>query len=118
MINHLAALVRTIPDYPGPGILFRDITPLLRDAAALEATVEAMTDLGARREGPRRFALVPAGNDQAGAEAHACRPRIDHHLIWPRLWRLEFLDAHVLVGTEFSADDGAHGRCPGGQKQK
>lgn len=35
-------LIRTIPDYPEPGVLFRDITPLLVDAAALRATIDAM----------------------------------------------------------------------------
>ncbi len=35
-------LIRSIPDYPAPGILFRDITPLLADAAALKATTEAL----------------------------------------------------------------------------
>ncbi|WP_029146545.1 adenine phosphoribosyltransferase [Microbacterium luticocti] len=35
-------LIRTIPDYPEPGVLFRDITPLLTDAAALRATIDAM----------------------------------------------------------------------------
>ena len=36
------ALIRAIPDYPEPGVLFRDITPMLADAAALRAVVEAM----------------------------------------------------------------------------
>ena len=30
-------LIREIPDYPQPGILFRDISPLLADAAAMRA---------------------------------------------------------------------------------
>ena len=34
--------IRTIPDFPIPGILFRDITPLLADAAALAESIEAM----------------------------------------------------------------------------
>jgi adenine phosphoribosyltransferase len=34
--------VRDIPDFPKPGILFRDVTPLLGDAQALPAAVEAL----------------------------------------------------------------------------
>jgi adenine phosphoribosyltransferase len=34
--------VRDIPDYPQPGVLFKDITPLLGDADAFGAVVEAM----------------------------------------------------------------------------
>ena len=36
------SLIGSIPDYPSPGILFRDITLLLSDAAALRATTEAL----------------------------------------------------------------------------
>ncbi len=31
--------IRTIPDFPQPGILFRDLTPLLADASALRAMI-------------------------------------------------------------------------------
>ena len=34
--------VRTIPDFPKPGIQFRDLTPLLGDAQALAETVERL----------------------------------------------------------------------------
>ena len=35
----LKSIIRTIPDYPKPGIMFRDVTTLIEDAAALrEAT--------------------------------------------------------------------------------
>ena len=34
--------IRTIADYPKPGIQFRDITTLLRDAKAFETTIEAL----------------------------------------------------------------------------
>ena len=37
----LKARIRDIPDFPKAGILFRDITPLLADAAAWHATVDA-----------------------------------------------------------------------------
>lgn len=36
--------IRSIPDFPKPGILFRDITPLLASAEALRATVEQLAD--------------------------------------------------------------------------
>jgi adenine phosphoribosyltransferase len=36
---NLRGYVRDIPDFPSPGILFRDITPLLLDPAALDAAV-------------------------------------------------------------------------------
>ena len=38
------SLIRSIPDYPEPGVLFRDITPLLADADALRVTIEAMIE--------------------------------------------------------------------------
>lgn len=41
------ALVRDVPDHPSPGILFRDITPVLADAAGLRASVEGLAALAA-----------------------------------------------------------------------
>jgi adenine phosphoribosyltransferase len=41
--DELRSLIRDIPDYPSPGILFRDITPLLRDGEALTAVAELMS---------------------------------------------------------------------------
>jgi adenine phosphoribosyltransferase len=38
------SLIRTIPDYPEPGVMFRDITPLLADAAALRTVIDAMIE--------------------------------------------------------------------------
>ncbi len=39
MVVDLRAHVRDIPDFPRPGIVFKDITPLLLDPAALDAAV-------------------------------------------------------------------------------
>lgn len=36
--------IRDIPDYPKPGIVFKDITPLLKDAEAFKQVVEAIAD--------------------------------------------------------------------------
>ena len=38
----LATFLRDIPDWPKPGVVFKDITPLLRDPAALAMAVELM----------------------------------------------------------------------------
>lgn len=38
----LTALVREIPDFPQPGVLFRDLTPAFADATAFRAVVDAM----------------------------------------------------------------------------
>ena len=38
----LRARVRDVPDFPKPGILFRDLTPLMGDGAALRACVELL----------------------------------------------------------------------------
>jgi adenine phosphoribosyltransferase len=38
----LREFIRDIPDFPSPGILFRDITPLLLDPAALDAAVAGL----------------------------------------------------------------------------
>jgi adenine phosphoribosyltransferase len=39
---HLEKYIRSIPDWPKKGILFRDITPLLADGRAFAASVEAL----------------------------------------------------------------------------
>ena len=41
----LKALVRTIPDFPKPGIAFRDISTLLADGAGFSASIDAMVEL-------------------------------------------------------------------------
>ena len=42
--SSLASFVRTVPDFPKAGIMFRDITTLLKDAAAFEKTVDILVD--------------------------------------------------------------------------
>ena len=41
----LRALIRSIPDFPKPGIVFRDITPLLQSANGLSTAVRGLADL-------------------------------------------------------------------------
>ncbi len=47
-MNHLKALIREVPDFPKPGILFYDITTLLKDARGLHLLID---ELGAAYAG-------------------------------------------------------------------
>jgi adenine phosphoribosyltransferase len=38
----ITTLVRDVPDYPQPGVVFKDITPLLADGPAFAAVIEAL----------------------------------------------------------------------------
>lgn len=40
----LASLIRDVPDFPVPGILFKDITTLIRDARALKEVIDRMAE--------------------------------------------------------------------------
>jgi adenine phosphoribosyltransferase len=42
----IAARLRDVPDFPEPGILFKDISPLLADAVAMRAVVLALAEQG------------------------------------------------------------------------
>jgi adenine phosphoribosyltransferase len=44
MVESLKRLIRDIPDFPKPGILFRDITPLLADPSGLALAIEMMAN--------------------------------------------------------------------------
>jgi adenine phosphoribosyltransferase len=44
-------LVVDVPDFPEPGVVFKDITPLLADHDGLRAAVEALGDAGRDRDG-------------------------------------------------------------------
>jgi adenine phosphoribosyltransferase len=40
-MDHLKSIIREVPDFPKPGILFYDITTLLKDAAGLKEVIDA-----------------------------------------------------------------------------
>ena len=58
-LDVVRARIRAIPDFPSPGILFRDITPLLHDPAALRAANDALAE-AAREMGATLIAGVEA----------------------------------------------------------
>lgn len=62
----LRALIRDVPDYPRPGIVFKDITPLLGDADAFHAACEAMAG-SFRNEGITHVAAIESRGFLFGA---------------------------------------------------
>ncbi|WP_408624385.1 adenine phosphoribosyltransferase [Kineosporia rhizophila] len=64
MLQKLEAGLRDIPDYPSPGILFKDITPLLADPALFAAAVDALA--AAHRPGSGAEVDLVAGVEARG----------------------------------------------------
>jgi adenine phosphoribosyltransferase len=58
-VAELTSKIRDIPDFPKPGIVFKDIMPLLADPGSFRATVDALAEFAA----PRRPEVI------LGAEA-------------------------------------------------
>lgn len=46
----LRSYVRDIPDFPKPGIVFKDLTPLFLDGSALTRAIDLISDYAARRD--------------------------------------------------------------------
>ena len=43
-VMNLAALIRAVPDFPSPGVMFRDVTPLLADAGGFARCIDALAE--------------------------------------------------------------------------
>src|SRR5262249_58257338 len=69
----LKDLVRTIPNYPKPGILFRDITTLLGHANGLRACIERMVAPFTNRRIESVARIEARGIILGGAAAHRSR---------------------------------------------
>jgi adenine phosphoribosyltransferase len=67
---NLADSIRTIPDYPKPGILFRDITTLLGDARAFRRAVDELVQPFAGRRVAKVAGVEARGFILGGAVAH------------------------------------------------
>ena len=66
----LLTTIRTIPDYPKPGIMFRDITTLLGDAKAFRKTVDEMVQPWAGTKIEKVAGMEARGFILGGAVAH------------------------------------------------
>jgi adenine phosphoribosyltransferase len=57
----LLSRIRDVPDYPKPGVVFKDITPLLADPTAFDALVGALAELCARHGADKVAGLEARG---------------------------------------------------------
>ncbi|HZZ86717.1 MAG TPA: adenine phosphoribosyltransferase [Caulobacteraceae bacterium] len=67
---NLAEIIRTIPDYPKPGIMFRDITTLLADARAFRRAVDELVQPFAGMKIDKVAGIEARGFILGGAVAH------------------------------------------------
>lgn len=70
LITDLKSAIRTIPDYPKPGILFRDITTLLGDARAFRRAVDELVHPFAGAKVDKVAGIEARGFILGGAVAH------------------------------------------------
>ena len=70
--SDLRDYIRDVPDFPRPGIVFKDATPLLLDAGALRRAVEALAEHAADRD----VALVVAAEARGFVLGGALAERI------------------------------------------
>jgi len=70
-MNHLKTLIREVPDYPKPGILFYDITTLLKDAGGLRMVIDALEKSAGGRHIDRVVGIEARGFIFAPAVAYA-----------------------------------------------
>jgi len=73
-VRQLEALIRDVPDFPEPGVVFKDITPVLADAGAFSSLITALSepfaDQGIRKVAgieARGFTLATPVADRIGA---------------------------------------------------
>jgi len=65
----IKSLIRTIPDYPKPGIMFRDITTLLQDPVGFRLTIERLVEPFAGQRIDKVAAIEARGFIVGGAVA-------------------------------------------------
>jgi adenine phosphoribosyltransferase len=80
--DDIKALVRDVPDFPKPGIVFKDITPLLSDPAALSGITDYLAERATAHQADgilaiesRGFIFGAALADRVGLPMHLVRKR-------------------------------------------
>ena len=111
----LRGRIRDIPDFPSPGIVFRDLTPLLGDVEAFRFTVDAIADAFAGRRVDKVVGVEARGFILAGPVAY----RLGAGFVPVRKpgklpWRIESEDYALEYGVD-QLELHADGVAPGEQ---
>lgn len=69
--QQLAALIRDVPDFPKPGILFKDITTLIADPAGFKTTVDVFVERYRKQKIDKILGIESRGFIFGGAVAYA-----------------------------------------------
>ncbi|MBR56708.1 MAG: adenine phosphoribosyltransferase [Myxococcales bacterium] len=70
MTESIERLIRDVPDFPKPGILFKDITPLLQDPAGFRETIDILVNRYAGQNIEKVVGIDARGFIFAGAMAY------------------------------------------------
>jgi len=97
----LRALIRDIPDFPQPGVVFKDITPLLGDAVGFTTVVDRLTEHFAGRRIDKVVGIEARGFVVAAPVAH----RLAAGLVPVRKpgklpWETQFEEYDLEYGTD------------------
>ncbi|MGB9907586.1 MAG: adenine phosphoribosyltransferase [Candidatus Saccharicenans sp.] len=128
-MKDLKSLIVDVPDFPKPGVVFKDITPVIQDAEAFNLAIDLMAEV-ARRFSPERVAAIESRGFIFGAAlARELRagfslirkkgklPRKTLTVLAPNEYAVEYFEAHLdsikpgekvviiddLIATGFSA---------------
>src|SRR5271170_3858891 len=99
---NLAEIIRTIPDYPRPGIMFRDITTLLGDARAFRRAVDELVQPYAGAKIEKVAGVEARGFILGGAVAHQLSAGF---LPVPKRGKLPAETLHQTYALEYGTDE-------------
>ncbi|MBC7363163.1 MAG: adenine phosphoribosyltransferase [Candidatus Aminicenantes bacterium] len=103
----LKAMIVDVPDFPKPGVVFKDLTPIIQEAAAFNQVIDQLSEI-ARRYQPDRIAAIESRGFIFGAAlARDLRlgftlirkkgklPRKTLSILAPNEYAVEYFEAHV-----------------------
>ncbi len=106
-MKDIKSLIVDVPDFPKPGVIFKDITPVIQDAEAFNQVIDRMAEI-ARKFSPDRVAAIESRGFIFGAAlARDLRvgfslvrkkgklPRKTLTVLAPNEYAVEYFEAHV-----------------------